>query len=94
LNLLPKEYFGSFDLVLVELSETVLSFSVVDKDGDGDGGSGKNEQMDVLQALSLLLNENGILLKNELYFGVMRELLNIHCNIHIPVFQFCVPRRW
>jgi len=30
--------------------------------------------MDILQALSLLLNERGILLKNELYFGVMMEL--------------------
>ena len=28
LLLLPEEYWGSFDLVLVDLSETVMSFSV------------------------------------------------------------------
>ena len=29
LLMLPKEYFGSFDMVMVDLSETVMSFSVI-----------------------------------------------------------------
>jgi hypothetical protein len=40
LLMLPKEYFGSFDLVLVDLSETVMAMSVL-------------EDLDVKQALSV-----------------------------------------
>jgi len=46
----------------------------VDKEKGGDDGGDGNKQMDVLHALLLSLNEDGILLKNELYFGVMRGL--------------------
>jgi len=52
LLMLPKEYFGSFDLVLVDLSETVMSFLVTDK-------------LDIMEALLLLLKEDGIFVKNE-----------------------------
>uniref|UniRef100_A0A7S2ETR6 PABS domain-containing protein n=1 Tax=Ditylum brightwellii TaxID=49249 RepID=A0A7S2ETR6_9STRA len=55
LLMLPREYFGSFDLVLVDLSETVTSMSVTDK-------------LDILGALALLVKPDGIILKNEVYF--------------------------
>lgn len=62
LSLLPIEYYGTFDLVMVDLSETVMSASVTD-------------QMDILHALSLLLHpEDGIFIKNERY---MSELSNV-----------------
>ena len=50
LSMMPSEYFGTFDLVLVDLSETVLSFPV----SDG---------LDIWTALSLLLQPNGIFVK-------------------------------
>ena len=53
LLLLPKEYWNSFDLVLVDLSETVMSLSVTD-------------DLDVFDALALLLRPTGVLVKNEL----------------------------
>ena len=61
--LLPKDYFGSFDLVLVDLSETVSSFKVTDS-------------LDVLEALTLLTKDDGIFVKNEVYhrqFSAMFE---------------------
>lgn len=54
LLLLPEEYWGSFDLVLVDLSETVMSLSVT-------------KELDVFDALALLLNPDGVIVKNELY---------------------------
>jgi len=52
LRLLPREYFGSFDLVLVDLSETVASFTVT-------------EHLDMIEALGLLVKPEGIMVKNE-----------------------------
>lgn len=46
LLLLPQDYWGSFDLVLVDLSETAMSLSVT-------------KEMDVFDALGLLLNPHG-----------------------------------
>jgi spermidine synthase len=43
LLLLPEDYWGSFDLVLVDLSETVMAFSVTD-------------DLDVFDALALLVS--------------------------------------
>jgi S-adenosylmethionine/arginine decarboxylase-like enzyme len=54
LPLLPREYWGTFDLVLVDLSETVVSMSV----------TGKH---DIFEVISMLLKPEGILLENELY---------------------------
>lgn len=70
LLMLPKEYFGSFDMVLVDLSETAASLTVTD-------------HLNVMEALSLLLKPNGILVKNEYnYFPeqkhVFRDTLHIH----------------
>ena len=41
--MLPEDYWGSFDLVIVDLSETVMAFSVT-------------EELDVFDALALLLH--------------------------------------
>ena len=50
LLMLPKEYFGTFDMILVDLSETVMS-SLVTK------------ELDIMAALSLLLRPEGIFVK-------------------------------
>jgi spermidine synthase len=52
LLLLPEDYWGYFDLVLVDLSESAASFSVTTK-------------LDVFDALSLILNPVGVMVKNE-----------------------------
>jgi len=61
LMMLPHDYFGSFDLVLVDLSETVMSLKVTDG-------------LDIMAALGLLLKPEGILVKNEMYFEQMKEI--------------------
>ena len=61
LLMLPRKYFGSFDMVLVDLSETVMSFKVTD-------------ELDVLEALTLLVKPNGIFVKNEVYFGKFKTI--------------------
>ena len=61
LLMLPKDYFASFDLVLVDLSETVMSFAVT-------------TELTVIEALTLLVKPDGIFVKNEVYFD---ELMNI-----------------
>ena len=48
-------------MVLVDLSETVMSMKVTDG-------------LDILQALTLLLKPDGIFVKNELYFNTMRNM--------------------
>jgi len=75
LVMLPEEYYGSFDLVLVDLSETVMSISVTDG-------------LDIMGALSLLLQPKGILVKNELYFSKMSELFEYTMELNfydVPV---------
>jgi hypothetical protein len=70
LLMLPRSYFGSFDLVLVDLSETVASMSVT-------------HHMNVMEALSLLLQPKGIMLKNEYnYFGEQKEVFRDALHIH------------
>ena len=49
--LFAEEYFGSFDMVLVDLSETVMSFKVT-------------QGLDIMEALTLLLKPDGIFVKN------------------------------
>jgi S-adenosylmethionine/arginine decarboxylase-like enzyme len=60
LPLLPKEYWGSFDLVLVDLSETVVSMDV----------TGNHDILDVLENL---LKPEGVILENELYIASFME---------------------
>eukprot|EP00588_Corethron_pennatum_P034325 CAMPEP_0194345924 /NCGR_PEP_ID=MMETSP0171-20130528/105130_1 /TAXON_ID=218684 /ORGANISM="Corethron pennatum, Strain L29A3" /LENGTH=1502 /DNA_ID=CAMNT_0039112979 /DNA_START=45 /DNA_END=4552 /DNA_ORIENTATION=+ len=75
LMMLPQDYFGSFDMVLVDLSETVMSFKVT-------------AELDIMQALALLLKPDGIMVKNELYFPKMSEVFRHTTQIHyydVPV---------
>jgi spermidine synthase len=75
LMMLPKDYFGSFDLVLVDLSETVMSLSVT-------------EHLDIFGALALLLTKEGIIVKNELYLEHFSEIFDYTMQVHaydIPV---------
>jgi len=71
LLMLPESYFGSFDMVLVDLSETVTSLAVT-------------EELDIMQALSLLLTPEGILVKNEHYKEQMAEIFKYRLQIHYP----------
>jgi len=74
LLLLPEDYWGSFDLVLVDLSETVMSFSVT-------------SELDVFDALSLLLNPVGVMVKNEHYHEKFAALFDysVELNYESPV---------
>ena len=63
LLLLEEDYWQSFDLVLVDLSETVMSLSVTD-------------ELDVFDALTLLLKPSGVMVKNELYFTKFSEIFD------------------
>jgi spermidine synthase len=55
LLMLPEEYFGSFDMVLVDLSDTLFSLTV-------------SKELDVIETLSLLLRPGGVFSMNELFF--------------------------
>lgn len=62
LTLLPRSYFGTFDLVLLDLSETVMSMTVT-------------KGLDVFGAMKLLLSPTGILVKND--FGYFEKLSKV-----------------
>jgi spermidine synthase len=73
--MLPKEYFGTFDMVLVHLSETVISFS-------------RTEGLDMFGALSSLLNPEGVIVMNKLYLEDFSRLFGYTMQIHfhdVPV---------
>jgi len=60
--ILHKDCFGTFDLVLVDLSETVMSFQVI------------MDQLDVLEDLTLLVKPyNMIFVKSEVYFSQFKN---------------------
>eukprot|EP00934_Nitzschia_sp_Nitz4_P005658 Nitzschia sp. Nitz4//scaffold164_size50480//28561//32565//NITZ4_007005-RA/size50480-augustus-gene-0.47-mRNA-1//1//CDS//3329538083//5648//frame0 len=61
LLLLWEEYWQSFDLVLVDLSETAMSFSVT-------------KHLNVFDALALLLKPDGIMVKNEQYLNEFSDV--------------------
>ncbi len=69
LLLLPEDYWSSFDLVLVDLSETVMSFSVT-------------SELDVFDALALLLNPQGVMVKNEHYHEKFAALFDYSAEIN------------
>lgn len=81
LLMLPKNYFASFDLVLVDLSETVMSFTV-------------SEQLNVLEALTLLVKPDGIFVKNEVYFETFKEIFPYSAQItwYVKLFLDCMYR--
>jgi len=67
LLMLPEEYFGSFDMVLVDLSDTVLAFSV-------------SQHLDIFSALSLLLKPEGLYVMNELFFQKVSNVFEYAIN--------------
>lgn len=68
LLLLPEEYWQSFDLILVDLSETVMSLSVT-------------KELDVFDALALLLKHDGVMVKNELYMEPFSKVFDYSMDI-------------
>jgi len=68
LLMLPTEYFGSFDMVMVDLSDTVLAFSV-------------SKTLDIFSALSLLLKPDGLLVMNELFFKRVSDVFKYTINL-------------
>ena len=68
LLLLSKEYWQSFDLVLVDLSETVMSLSVT-------------KELDVFDALALLLKHDGVMVKNEIYMEPISKTFDYSMDI-------------
>jgi hypothetical protein len=76
LILLPQEYWGSFDLVLIDLSETALSLSVT-------------EELDVFDALALLLNPHGVIVKNEIYFEKFSKVFDYTMEIYFDSPVIC-----
>jgi len=70
LLLLPEDYWGSFDLVIVDLSETVMAFSVT-------------EELDVFDALALLLNPEGVMVKNEHYMDTMSKTFDYTLQVYL-----------
>jgi hypothetical protein len=69
LLLLPRDYFGSFDLVLVDLSETVMAMSVT-------------KELDVFDALSLLLKPTGVMVKNEMYKDKFNQVFDYTMELY------------
>eukprot|EP00978_Attheya_sp_CCMP212_P006077 scaffold13679_cov54-Attheya_sp.AAC.1 len=75
LTMLPKEYFGSFDLVMVDLSETATSLTVT-------------ERLDMFEALALLVKPDGIFVKNEVYIKKLRKIFDHTITVyedHVPM---------
>ena len=70
LLLLPEDYWGSFDLVIIDLSETVMAFTVTD-------------ELDVFDALALLLNEEGVMVKNEHYMDTMSKSFDYTLQVYL-----------
>eukprot|EP00984_Skeletonema_dohrnii_P020583 scaffold10061_cov147-Skeletonema_dohrnii-CCMP3373.AAC.1 len=78
LTLLPREYFGTFDLVLLDLSETVMSKTVT-------------KGLDVFGAMKLLLSPTGIMVKNDFgYFDRLSRVFDTCIQLDIQdVFYIC-----
>ena len=81
LTLLPKEWFGTFDLVMVDLSETAMSISVTD-------------DLDIFGALSLLMKPDGIFVKNELYYGQMSNLFDYSAFVYMVDYPILCDQDW
>ena len=72
LTLLPRSYFGTFDLVLLDLSETVMSMTVT-------------KGLDVFGAMKLLLGPKGILVKNDYgYFEKLAKVFDTCLQLLVP----------
>jgi len=81
LALLPREWFGTFDLVMVDLSETAMSLSV-------------NDDLDIFGALALLMKPEGVFVKNELYFSQMSELFDHSAYVYMRNYPMLCDQDW
>ncbi|KAL7472718.1 hypothetical protein ACHAXS_013094 [Conticribra weissflogii] len=81
LALLPREWFGTFDLVMVDLSETAMSISVTD-------------DLDIFGALALLMKPEGIFVKNELYYGQMSKLFDHSVFVYMVDYPILCDQDW
>lgn len=81
LALIPREWFGTFDLVMVDLSETAMSISVTD-------------DLDIFGALSLLMKPDGIFVKNELYYGQMSKLFDHSTFVYMTDYPILCDQDW
>lgn len=81
LALLPREWFGTFDLVMVDLSETAMSISVTD-------------DLDIFGALALLMKPEGIFVKNELYYGQMSKLFDHSVFVYMTDYPILCDQDW
>ncbi|KAL7504883.1 hypothetical protein ACHAXN_004458 [Cyclotella atomus] len=81
LALLPREWFGTFDLVMVDLSETAMSISVTD-------------DLDIFGALSLLMKPEGVFVKNELYYGAMSKLFDHSVFVYMTDYPILCDQDW
>jgi len=70
LLMLPRDYFNSFDLVIADMSETIMSKSVTD-------------DLNIMETLALLLKPDGIMVKNEFYFEGMSKMFEHTIQIHL-----------
>lgn len=81
LALVPQEWFGTFDLVMVDLSETAMSISVTD-------------DLDIFGALALLMKPEGIFVKNELYYGKMSTLFDHSTFVYMTDYPILCDQDW
>jgi len=81
LTLLPREWFGTFDLVMVDLSETAMSLSV-------------NDDLDIFGALALLMKPEGVFVKNELYFTQMSNLFDHSAYVYMKNYPMLCEQDW
>ena len=81
LALLPREWMGTFDLVMVDLSETAMSISVTD-------------DLDIFGALALLMKPEGIFVKNELYYGQMSKLFDHSVFVYMVDYPILCDQDW
>eukprot|EP00986_Skeletonema_menzelii_P020196 scaffold30474_cov166-Skeletonema_menzelii.AAC.1 len=81
LALLPREWFGTFDLVMVDLSETAMSLSV-------------NDDLDIFGALALLMKPEGVFVKNEMYFGQLSNLFDHTAYVYMRNYPMLCDQDW
>jgi len=78
LQILPESYYGSFDLVLVDLNERVLAKEL------SPGGE------DVLSALTKLVSpETGVIVKNELFFNKIAKHFDYATEFYYESAMVC-----
>mmetsp|Transcript_13487 Transcript_13487/g.27436 ORF Transcript_13487/g.27436 Transcript_13487/m.27436 type:complete len:211 (+) Transcript_13487:674-1306(+) len=82
LRMIPSTWYGTFDLVMVDLSETVMSMSV-------------SEELDILKALAMLVNpSHGVFIKNERYVRELNKIFHHVIQICLPDTPLLCDQDW